>query len=101
MSMEKLTDVDVARIGKALGDPNRLAIYTQISQSEELFCGEMHAKHSISGATLSHHLKVLSDLGLISSRKDGLNMYYRAVPERFAAYLKFLTRISSKPRVRG
>jgi ArsR family transcriptional regulator len=101
MSMEKLTDVDVARIGKALGDPNRLAIYTQISQSEELFCGEMHAKHSISGATLSHHLKVLSDLGLISSRKDGLNMYYRAVPERFAAYLKFLTGISSKPRVRG
>ena len=94
--MEKLTDVEAARIGKALGDPNRLAIYTQISQSDELFCGEMHAKHAISAPTLSHHLKVLADLGLISFRKDGLNVYYRVVPERFAAYLKFLAGINSK-----
>ncbi len=91
--MEKLTDDEVAQIGKALGDPNRLAIYTQIAEHEELFCGEMHAKHAISAATLSHHLKVLTDLGLVSSRKDGLNVYYRVEPERFAGYLRYLTRI--------
>jgi len=94
--MERLTDDQVARIGKALGDPNRLAIYTEISQCEELRCGDMHAKHAISGATLSHHLKVLAALGLITFRKEGLNMYYRAVPERFDAYLKFLTGIGLK-----
>jgi ArsR family transcriptional regulator len=99
--MEKLTDDEVARIGKALGDPNRLAIYTQISQSEELFCGEMHAKHAISNATLSHHLKVLTDLGMITARKEGLNMYYRAIPGKFAAYLKFLAEIGSKHSKRG
>jgi ArsR family transcriptional regulator len=99
--MEKLTDVEVARIGKALGDPNRLAIYTQISQSDELFCGEMHAKSTISLATLSHHLRVLADLGLITFRKDGLNVYYRAVPERFSAYLNFLSHIVSKVPKRG
>ena len=98
ISMEKLTDEDVAQIGKALGDPNRLAIYTQISQSDELFCGEMHAKHTISAPTLSHHLKVLTDLGLITSRKDGLNVYYRVVPERFAAYLSYLKKIGSRSR---
>lgn len=91
--MGKLTDVEAARIGKALGDPNRLAIYTQISKSDELFCGEICAKHIISGPTVSHHLKVLADLGLITFRKDGLNVYYRAVPDKFAAYLKFLTGI--------
>jgi ArsR family transcriptional regulator, arsenate/arsenite/antimonite-responsive transcriptional repressor len=96
--MEKLTDVEVARIGKALGDPNRLAIYTQISQSEELFCGEMHAKNAISLPTLSHHLKVLSDLGLITFRKEGLNVYYRVVPEKFKAYLKYLAGIGPKSR---
>jgi ArsR family transcriptional regulator len=97
--MRKITDDEVAQIGKALGDPNRLAIYTQIAQcDDELFCGEMHAKHTISGATLSHHLKVLHDLGLITSRKDGLNVYYRAVPERFAAYMKYLGEIGPKPR---
>ncbi len=94
--MQKLTDVEVAQIGRALGDPNRLAIYTQISHSDELFCGEMHAKHAISGATLSHHLKVLTDLGLITSRKDGLNVYYRAVPGMFSAYLKYLSSIGPK-----
>jgi len=96
--MKKLTDNDVAQIGKALGDPNRLAIYTDIAERDELFCGEIHAKHAISAATLSHHLKVLADLGLITSRKDGLNVYYRTVPERFAAYLKYLTRIGPKHR---
>jgi ArsR family transcriptional regulator, arsenate/arsenite/antimonite-responsive transcriptional repressor len=96
--MEKMTDEQVAQIGKALGDPNRLAIYTQIAQSDELFCGEMHAKHVISAPTLSHHLKVLTDLGLITSRKEGLNVYYRALPERLAAYLKYLGKIASKPR---
>ena len=96
ISMEKLTDNEVALIGKALGDPNRLAIYTQIAEHDELFCGEMHAKHAISLPTLSHHLKVLTDLGLITSRKDGLNVYYRIIPERFAAYLKYLNKIGQK-----
>jgi ArsR family transcriptional regulator len=96
--MGKMTDDEVAQIGKALGDPNRLAIYTQIAQCDELFCGEMHAKHAISAPTLSHHLKVLTDLGLITFRKDGLNVYYRDVPAKFAAYLKYLAEIGPKSR---
>lgn len=96
LNMDKMTDEEVAQIGKALGDPNRLAIYSQIAQHDELFCGEMHAKHVISAPTLSHHLKVLHDLGLITSRKEGLNVYYRVVPKRFAEYLKYLTHIGQK-----
>jgi ArsR family transcriptional regulator len=91
-----MTDDEAAHIGKALGDPNRLAIYTQIAQHDELFCGEMHAKHTISAATLSHHLKVLTDLGLITSRKEGLNVFYRSVPEKFAAYVRYLNGIGTR-----
>ena len=94
--MAKMTDDEVAQIGRALGDPNRLAIYTQIAQHDELFCGEMHAKHTISAPTLSHHLKVLTELGLITSRKEGLNVYYRAIPEKFAGYLQYLSNISRR-----
>jgi ArsR family transcriptional regulator len=94
--MGRITDDEAAQIGKALGDPNRLAIYTQIAEHDELFCGEMHAKHTISGATLSHHLKVLTELGLITSRKEGLNVYYRSLPDRFAAYLRYLGAIGSR-----
>jgi len=94
--MAKLNDSEAAQIARALGDPNRLAIYTQIAQSDELFCGEMHAKNAISPATLSHHLKVLAELDLITSRKEGLNVYYRSVPETFASYLKYLTNLGRK-----
>src|SRR5258707_14425377 len=94
--MAKITDDEAAHIGKALGDPNRLAIYTQIAQHDELFCGEMHAKHTISAATLSHHLKVLTDLGLITSRKEGLNVFYRSVPQRFAASVRYLNGIGTR-----
>ncbi len=83
------------QIAKALGDPHRFAIYTQIAQNDELFCGEICAKQTISPGTLSHHLKILTGLGLITSRKEGLNVYYRVVPETFAAYLKFLSGIAS------
>jgi ArsR family transcriptional regulator, arsenate/arsenite/antimonite-responsive transcriptional repressor len=94
IDMTKMKDDEVAEIGKALGDPNRLAIYTQIAQHEELFCGEMHAKHTISLATLSHHLKVLTELGLITSRKEGLNVYYRSIPEKLTAYLQYLASVA-------
>ncbi len=89
-----MKDDEVAQIGKALGDPNRLAIYTQISEHAELCCGEICAKHTISAATLSHHLKVLADLGLITSRKDGLNVYYRALPQKLTSYLQYLGKIA-------
>jgi ArsR family transcriptional regulator len=98
--MGRMKDVEVTQIARALGDPNRLAIYTHIAQHDELFCGEMHAKHAISAATLSHHLKVLADLGLITSRKDGLNVYYRTVPQKFQAYLKYLEEINPKAKGR-
>jgi len=54
--------------------------------------------NTISAATLSHHLKVLHDLGLITSRKEGLNLYYRAIPERFVGYIQYLNGIRANSR---
>jgi ArsR family transcriptional regulator len=100
--MAKISESEVAQIGKALGDPNRLAVYTQIANCcGELFCGEMEAKHSISPGTLSHHLKVLSDLGLITSRKEGLHVFYKAVPERLANYLQYLAKIGNPDQAKN
>ncbi len=47
---------------------------------------------------MSHHLKVMTELGLIAFRKDGLNVFYHVVPEKFAAYLKYLTHLAPKTR---
>jgi ArsR family transcriptional regulator, arsenate/arsenite/antimonite-responsive transcriptional repressor len=94
--MARLSESEAALIGRALGEPNRLALYTQIAGCEEVFCGMMEAVHKITGATLSHHLKVLTDLGLVVSRRSGTYIYYRAVPERLAAYVEYLSAIASQ-----
>ncbi|HEY0262884.1 MAG TPA: metalloregulator ArsR/SmtB family transcription factor [Granulicella sp.] len=96
--MKKISGLEVAEIGRALGDPNRLSIYTQIANHKELYCGEILEKQIITSATLSHHLKVLSDLGLITSRKEGLNVYYRAIPERLTAYVQYLSGLAADRR---
>ena len=81
------------QIAKALGDPNRLTIYTQIANCREMYCQEMMTKNGISHSTLSHHLKILSEVGLVNSRKAGLNKYYRAVPARFAGFVSYVHNI--------
>ena len=41
-------------------------------------------------------LKVLTDLGLITSRKEGLNVFYRSVPKKLTAYLQYLNGIGTR-----
>ena len=94
MKRERISDTDVIEIAKALSDPNRLTIYTQIANCEEMYCQEMVTKNGITHSTLSHHLKILSEVGLVKSRKAGLNKYYRAVPAKFAAFASYMNDIA-------
>ena len=60
---------------KALGDPTRLEIVDMIS------CGELCAcvileKFNITQPTLSHHMKILCDCGLVNGRKEGKWTHY-------------------------
>ena len=85
----------MAAVAKALGDPIRLQLVDVLRKHAGKVCVcELVPLFDISQPTLSHHLKVLHDLGLITSRKEGLNVYYRAIPEKFAAYLKYLAGIA-------
>jgi ArsR family transcriptional regulator, arsenate/arsenite/antimonite-responsive transcriptional repressor len=96
MSMKRklIGDKDVIEIAKALADPNRLTIYRQIASHDEMYCQEMVTTNGISHSTLSHHLKILSEVGLVKSRKAGLNKYYRAVPVKFAAFVSYMQDIA-------
>jgi ArsR family transcriptional regulator len=99
--MAELTETEAALIGKALGDPTRLGIYTQIASRKELYCGELQACHLFSGATVSHHLRVLTRAGLISSRRSGQYIFYRAIPTRMANYRNYLTAITKEQQSAG
>lgn len=65
-----------AKIFKALTDQSRLKIIDLLSCGEKCAC-EILEYFDFTQPTLSHHMKVLSDCGLIEVRKEGLWNYYK------------------------
>jgi len=76
----------IVRIARALGDPTRLRILRGIAARGEVSCRELTAMFRIAQATVSHHLKVLAEAGLVSVRVEEPFHYYRAHPEALAAH---------------
>lgn len=64
-----------SKVIKALADSNRLKIIDILSCGERCAC-EILEKFNFTQPTLSHHMKVLMDCGLVKCRKDGLWSYY-------------------------
>lgn len=75
---------DVRRI-KALADENRLAILLALQQGEKCGCVLLE-ELSISQPTLSHHMKLLCDSGLVAARKEGKWMHYSLSPTGVSAF---------------
>jgi ArsR family transcriptional regulator len=84
----------VEKISKALADETRLRIFEAISASDRMNCGDIVSMRGVTPATVSHHLKVLSEAKLISCRREGQFVYSEAVPETVAAYTRALTKIA-------
>lgn len=64
-----------AKIFKALSDSNRLKIIDMLSCGEKCAC-DILENFEFTQPTLSHHMKVLIECGLVKSRKEGLWSYY-------------------------
>ncbi|TCK92826.1 ArsR family transcriptional regulator [Natranaerovirga hydrolytica] len=64
-----------AKIFKVLSDPKRLKIVDILSCGERCAC-DILEEFDFTQPTLSHHMKVLMEYGLVKSRKDGLWCYY-------------------------
>ncbi|MDS0524517.1 metalloregulator ArsR/SmtB family transcription factor [Clostridium sp. SHJSY1] len=73
--MEKELEVN-AKIFKALSDPNRLKIIEILTCEEKCAC-EILNQFDFTQPTLSHHMKVLMECGLVVSRKEGTWNYYK------------------------
>jgi ArsR family transcriptional regulator len=84
----------IERVSKALADQTRLRLYKEISARGDLTCGELVNLRGVTPATVSHHLKVLFDAGLIECRKEGQFVRSRAVRETIEQYSAALVRIA-------
>ena len=75
--------VELARVFKAMGDPVRLRLLSLIAShagGEACVC-DLSEVFELSGPTISHHLKVLREAGLITGERRGTWVYYRVRPE--------------------
>jgi ArsR family transcriptional regulator len=88
----------IEKISKALADKTRLRIFEAISAKVRVNCSEIVSMRGVTPATVSHHLKILSEAGLIGCRREGQFVYSEAVPETIGAYVRALTRIAGRKK---
>lgn len=88
-----MNTIDVALICKALGDSNRLQIVQMLSDGEKCGC-KLLEKFEITQPTLSHHMKILCECGLVVSRKEGKWSYYSLNCETLNEFKKFIDGLS-------
>jgi ArsR family transcriptional regulator, arsenate/arsenite/antimonite-responsive transcriptional repressor len=99
--MNTINESHALEIARALGDAVRFSIYRHIVEMEEVRCGDICVNSPVRASTVSHHLRMLAEAGLIESRREGQGVYYRWVPSKLEAYLKYLRKLAQKSRHRG
>jgi DNA-binding transcriptional ArsR family regulator len=75
-----------SRTFRALADPTRRQILQDL-KGAELPAGEIAARFSISGPSISRHLSILKGADLVSERRVGNRILYRLEPDRIASAL--------------
>lgn len=89
--------IDVVEVCKALGDANRLEIIKMLSDGEKCGCILLE-KLAFKQPTLSHHMKILVDCGLVLDRKEGKWHHYSLNSETFTEYKKFVKSLTCKTK---
>ena len=77
--MAKSSDPDIQLLA-ALADPTRLEILRQLAGSAEVCACDFTSCCDVSQPTVSHHLKVLRDAGVVTSERRGSWVFYRIAP---------------------
>ncbi|MFI1482832.1 ArsR/SmtB family transcription factor [Streptomyces sp. NPDC020747] len=96
--LDEETATGLAKVFKALGDPVRLRLLSMIASRDggenggEICVCDLTPAFDLSQPTISHHLKLLKQAGLIDSERRGTWVYYRLLPETTDKLAAVLTR---------
>ncbi|WP_449474801.1 ArsR/SmtB family transcription factor [Streptomyces abikoensis] len=90
---------ELAKVFKALGDPVRLRLLSMIASRAggEVCVCDLTPAFDLSQPTISHHLKLLREAGLIASERRGTWVYYRLLPQMTDRLAGILTRPAGQP----
>ena len=73
----KIDDLEqAASMLKAIAHPMRIAILNYLEDGKRMTVTELHDKLKIEQSTTSHHLGILKDKGILSSKREGKNTFY-------------------------
>jgi ArsR family transcriptional regulator len=90
----KLSEEQIHLIARALADPRRLELLRQIgSCTKPMQCADIRGCHSVSAATLSHHMKELETAGLIKVTREGKFASYLLRRDMLQAYTGLLAEL--------
>ena len=84
VAVDTSLEQEVAVLAKALGHPARVRIMRLLLAHDACYCGQLVDELSLAQATVSQHLKVLKEAGLIVGEIEGLRICYCASRERLA-----------------
>ena len=90
--MNGMNDAQFTRIAKALADPRRFEILRALSQDGEMSCGTVAERFPVGQSTISHHLKILVDAGLVEVRREGQHSYFAGNRDVLESYVEELGR---------
>lgn len=79
--LPKAAAAELASVFKALADPTRVSIVNRLAATSEVCVCDLTTAFDLSQPTISHHLKLLRDAGLIEAERRGTWAYYRLVPD--------------------
>ncbi len=86
-----LTFKQIEKISKALGDMNRLKILNYLSDKGGCGeCSDLGDVVDLAQPSISHHIKILTDAGLIDSEKEGRNLRYTLNKDVLTDYIRGL-----------
>lgn len=82
--------LNAAEVLKCIGHPVRLKILELLEQGGERTVSEIHDRLDINQPKASQHLGLMRDRGILASRRDGVNVYYRIQDEKVVRVLDCL-----------
>ncbi len=91
-------EAQAVRVAKALGDPMRFRILSEIASRGEVSVRDLLERVPIAQPTISHHLKVLAEAGLVEARKAGALHLYRARREALDDHRRLLAEVADGAR---
>ena len=77
---------------KTLADPTRRAVFERIVGDPEIAATALVKGSNVSQPAVSQHLRALRDAGLVTERREGRHIYYRAAPKGLAPLTDWLRR---------